>query len=184
MLEAAKHALARREALKVIRRRAPHAWNPDPAKRPVLVVLPTEQEDAKVAWRFVQSLGASHRLVTPVVPASAVTYIPVEYIGRVHRLESKHLGLTGLPKSEFVAKVWATPPDVALCLHPDPDIASLYLVGASTASLRVGLHAAKEEAFFDLMVSGKTGLADALAAMREALLRIRPRVLPFDDAKR
>lgn len=181
MLEAAKNALARREAHREIRRRTPRAWDPDPAKRPVLVVLPTEQEDAKVAWRFVQSLGAPHRLVTPVVPDSAVTYVPVEYIGRVHRLESKHLGLTGLPKADFVSKVWATPPDLAFCLHPEPDMASLFLVGASAAQLRVGLHGPKEEAFFDLMVSGQNDLAGALAAMHEALVRIRPRVLPFDD---
>lgn len=181
MFDAAKHALARREALKEIRKRTPRTWDPDPQKRRVLVVLPTEQEDAKVAWRFVQSLGAPHRLVTPVVPDSVVTYVPVEYIGRVHRLEAKHLGMTGLPKREFSSKVWSDPPDIAFCLHPEPDIASLYLVGASAATLRVGLHSDKEEAFFDLMARGEGGLEGALAVLRDTLVRIRPPVLPFDD---
>lgn len=181
MIDAAKQALARREALKEIRRRKPRPWDENPAKRRVLVVLPTEQEDAKEAWRFVQSLDVPHRNVTPVVPASVVTYVPVEYIGRVHRLESKHLGLLGLPKREFSAKVWSEPPDVAFCLHPEPDMASLYLVGASGAALRAGLHAAKEEDFFDLMVGGDKGLGDALAVMRDALARIHPPVFPFAE---
>lgn len=184
MLEAAKNAIARREALKDIRRRAPQAWDADPLRRRVLVVLPTEQEDAKAAWRFVQSLGVPHKLVTPVVPDSAVTYVPVEYIGRVHRLESKHIGLVGLPKRDFAAKVWADPPDVAFCLHPDPDMASLYLVGASQAGLRVGLHSQREEAFFDLMVSGEKGLEEALVVMRDALVRMQTSVFPFSSAKR
>lgn len=184
MFDAAKHALARRQALKEIRRRTPRAWDPDPAKRRILVVLPTEQEDAKVAWRFVQSLGVAHKLVTPVVPDSVVTYVPVEYIGRVHRLEAKHLGITGLPKREFSAKVWAETPDLAFCLHPDPGIAELYLVGASPAVLRVGLHSAKEEAFFDLMARGGGELAESVAVLRNTLARIHPPVLPFDDSTR
>ena len=181
MIDAAKHALARREALKEIRRRNPQPWDGDPAKRRVLVVLPTDQEDAKEAWRFVQSLGVHHRNVTPVVPNSVVTYVPVEYIGRVHRLEAKHLGLLGLPKREFASKVWAEQPDVAFCLHPEPEMASLYLVGASNAALRARLQSAKEEAFFDLMVGGEKGLGEALAVMRDALSRMHPPVFSFGD---
>ena len=180
MLDAAKNVLARREALRAIRRRKPEPWEENPAKRRVLVVLPTAQDDAKAAWRFVQSLGVSHKLVTPVVPDTAVTYVPVEYIGRVHRLEGKHIGLLGVPRQEFVKKVWESGPDVAFCLHPEPDIASLYLVGASPAGLRVGLHSARDETFFDLMVEGKQDLADSLAMMYEALGRLKPSVFPFE----
>lgn len=181
MLDAAKQALAHRQALQHARRRPTRPWDPDPAKRRVLVLLPTEHEEARAAWRFVQSLGVAHRLITPVVPDSAVTYVPVEHIGRVHRLEAKELGLLGLPKKEFAAKVWAEPPDVAFCLIREPDPAALYLVGASSAGFRAGFHADRAEPFFDLMVSGGEDLAEALALMRRALVRIAPAVLPFGE---
>lgn len=180
MLDAAKSALARREALKHIRRRSVRPWDPDPAKRRVLVILPTEQEETKEAWRFVKALGVSHRQITPVVPGdTAVTYVPVEYIGRVHRMEAKHLGLLGLPKGEFAEAVWGSEPEVGLCLTPEPDLASDYLVGASPATLRVGLHERRVEAFYDLMVTGGASFEATLLALREALQRIDPPVFPF-----
>ncbi len=180
MLEAAKRALAHREALKHARRREVLPWDPNPARRRVLVLLPTDEDEARDAWRFVQSLGVTHRLVTPVVPDVAVTYVPVEHIGRVHRLEGKELGLLALPKKEFVAKVWAEPPAVAFCLIREPDPAALFLVGASSAAFRVGFHADRAEPFFDLMVGGGASYAGALASLRRALVRIAPPVLPMD----
>jgi hypothetical protein len=180
MLEAAKQALAYREALKHARRRTVRPWDPDPSKRRVLVLLPTDEDEARAAWRFVQSLGVAPRLITPVVPDVAVTYVPVEQIGRVHRLEGKGLGMLALPKKEFAAAVWADPPDVAFCLIREPDPAALYLVGASSAAFRAGFHGARAEPFFDLMVSGGESFAASLASLRSALARIRPPVLPMD----
>lgn len=179
MLDAAKSALARREALKHIRRRPVRPWAADPAKRRVLVVLPTEQEEAREAWRFVKTLGVSHRQITPVVPDTAVTYVPVEYIGRVHRMEAKQLGMVGLPKKEFADAVWSSEPDVAFCLTPEPDVAAAYLVGASPAALRVGFHGPHVEAFFDLMVTAGVSFEATLLSLREALRRIEPPVFPF-----
>lgn len=182
MLDAAKQALGFRQALKHARRRSVRAWDPDPTKRRVLVLLPTEQEEARSAWRFIQSLGVAHRLVTPVVPDVAVTYVPVEHIGRVHRLEGKELGVLGLPKKEFAEAVWGEPPDVAFCLIRDPGPAALYLVGASSAAFRVGFHGERTEPFFDLMVGAGEDLAESLATMRQALGRVAPAVLPMGEA--
>lgn len=182
MFDAAKRALALREALKEARRRTPRPWAGDPAQRRVLVLLPTDEHDARDAWRFVQSLGVAPRLVTPVVPATAVTYVPVEHIGRVHRLEEKEHGLLGLPKREFAEKVWAEPPDVALCLLREPDPAALYLVGASSAAFRAGFHADRAEPFFDLMVSGGGSFREGLGVLRRAMERVVPPVVPFGGA--
>lgn len=179
MFDAAKQALALREALKQVRRTEPRPWHEDPAKRRVLVLLPTDETEARDAWRFVRALGVSPRLVTPVVPATAVTYVPVEHIGRVHRLEEKEHGFLGLPKREFAEKVWAEPPDVALCLIREPDPAALYLVGASGAAFRAGFHGERSEPFFDLMVSGGGALKEGLGVLRQALERVSPAVVPF-----
>lgn len=180
MLDAARSALARREALKHIRRRPVRPWAADPAQRRVLVVLPAGQEETKEAWRFVKALGVPHRQITPVVPGdTVVTYVPVEFIGRVHRMEPKHLGLLGLPKGEFAEAVWRDAPDVALCLTPEPDAASAYLVGASPAALRIGLHEQLGEAFYDLVVTGGASFEATLLSLREALQRIEPPVFPF-----
>lgn len=183
MFDAVKKALALREALKQARRRTPRPWHEDPAQRRVLVLLPTDEDDAREAWRFVQALGVAPRLVTPVVPATAVTYVPVEHIGRVHRLEEKEHGLLGLPKREFAERVWAEPPDVAVCLIREPDPAALYLVGASSAAFRAGFHVDRAEPFFELMVRGGADLKGDLGVLRRAMERVAPAVVPFGGGR-
>lgn len=185
MLDALKNRIARHRALKQVRARTVQPWNPSPAARRVLVVLPAGEAAAQEAWRFVKSLKLPPKQIIPVVVSGEVTYVPAEYIRSLMRLEDVDLGRIGLPKIAFAEKVWKQQPEVALCLVPTFDLAAAYLVGASPARFRIGVYDEAAEPFFDLMIAPNDSLASAFVALRETLRRIEPPVLalgPVDEA--
>lgn len=187
MFDALKYRLARRRALRQVRERVVRPWNPSPVARRVLVVLPAGEEAAKEAWRFVKSLGLPPKQVSPVVLSGEVTYVPAEYVRFLQRLEGEEVGRLGLPKADFVGKIWGEHPDVAFCLAPEFDLAAAYLVGASSARLRIGFHSEEAEPFFDVMIAPSASIGSAFAALRETLRRIEPPVLalaPPDEVDR
>ncbi len=181
MLDDLKARLTRRRALKRVRDRTVRPWNPDPAQRRVLLVLPADDGAAKEAWRFVDGLGLDPALVTPVRPAGAIATPPAGYIGRVEVLAPTDLDRLGLPKRSFTERVWASGPDVALCLADPSDLASVVLAAASPAAFRIGLHSVTAvedpEPLFDLAVTGEGALSGVLEGLGETLAKIRPPVL-------
>lgn len=183
MFDAVKARLARRRALKLVGQRTVRPWTPEPAARRVLVVLPTGEEAAREAWRFVKSLGLPPKQLIPVVLSGEVTYVPAEFIRLLRRLEEEDLGRVGLPKEAFAREVWGEQPDVAFCLTPTFNLAAAYLVGASPARFRVGIYDDEAEPFFDLMIAPGASLASAFRALRETLRRIDPPVLSLAPAE-
>ncbi|MEM1043452.1 MAG: hypothetical protein AAGI91_12585 [Bacteroidota bacterium] len=177
MLDAIKTRLARRSALKLTERRTVRPWNPNPAARRALVVLPAEEIEAKEAWRFLNDLGIPSRQIVPVVPSSLVPYAPADFIGRVKRMDDKALTMLGLPKPAFAGALWQTEPDLAFCLTPEFDLAAATLTGASPAAFRIGLYAEAAEPFFDLMVAPGDSFASTLWALHDTLARIEPPVV-------
>jgi hypothetical protein len=184
MFDAAKARLARRSALKQVRRRAVRPWTTDPAHRRVLVVVRTGDEAAHEAWRFVSSLGIPPQRIIPVVLSGQVTHVPAEYITRLIRLDDENLNFLGLPKKDFAQRVWSEAPDVAFSLSPAFDIAAAALVGASPAPFRVGLYSDEDvEPFFDLMLVPAASLPSSFETLRQTLARITPPVLTIDPAE-
>ena len=184
MFDAVKARLARRRALKQAERRTVRSWARDPATRRVLVVLPTGEEAAREAWRFVKSLGLSPKQLIPVVLSGEVTYVPAEYIRALRRLEEGDLDRIGLPKAAFAEEVWGEQPDVAFCLIPTFNLAAAYLVGASPAPFRVGMYAEEAEPYFDLMIAPSSSLASAFDALRTTLAHVDPPVLALGPTGR
>lgn len=183
MFDAAKARLARRSALKQVRRRAVRPWTTDPAHRRVLVVVQTGDEAAHEAWRFVSSLKIPPQRIIPVVLSGQVTHVPAEYITRLIRLDDEHLSFLGLPKKDFAQRVWSEAPDVAFSLSPAFDIAAAALVGASPAPFRVGLYSEDAEPFFDLMLAPGASLASSFDTLRKTLAHVAPPVLSIDPAE-
>lgn len=184
MFDAIAYRLGRRRALHHVRDRTVRPWNPSPAARRVLVVMPVGKESAQEAWRFVKALGLPPEQVTPVVLPGEVTYVPAEYVRLLRRLEGEDVGRLGLPKADFAEAIWSEQPDIAFCLAPDFDLAAAYLVGASPARLRVGFHSDEAEAFYDLMIAPSTSVASAFTALRATLHRIEPPVLALERSER
>lgn len=184
MFDALKARLARRRALKQVQRRKVRPWASDPAARRVLVVLPTGEDAAREAWRFVKSLGLSPKQLTPVVLSGEVTYVPAEFIRILRRLDEGDLGRIGLPKEAFAEEVWSEQPDVAFCLIPTFNLAAAYLVGASPAPFRVGVYAEEAEPFYDLMIAPGASLSSAFDALRDTLANIEPPVLTLPSSDR
>lgn len=183
MFDAAKAHLARRSALKQVRRRTARPWTTGPGHRRVLVVVPTGDETAHDAWRFVSSLGIPPPRIIPVVLSGQVTHVPAEYITRLMRLDEEHLNIIGLPKKDFARRVWDEEPDVAFALAPTFDIAAAALVGASPAPFRIGLYSEEAEPFFDLMVAPGASLVSSFDTLRATLAHIAPPVLAIDPAE-
>ncbi len=182
MFDALRYRLGLRRALKHVRARTVRPWSPSPAARHVLIVMPAGKEAAQEAWRFVKSLGLPPKQVTPVVLSGEVTYVPAEYVRFLRRLEGEDMGKLGLPKASFAHAVWGAHPDIAFCLAPEFDLAAAYLVGASPAQLRIGLHSEEAEPFFDLMIAPGASIASAFAALRDTLRRIEPPVIALGPA--
>ena len=182
MFDAITYRLGRRRALQHLRDRTVQPWNPSPAARKVLVVLPAGEEAAKEGWRFVKSLGLPPKQLIPVVLPGEVTYVPAEFVRFMRRLEADDMGRLGLVKSDIAEGVWGEEPDLAFSLIPEFDLAASHLVGASPAQLRVGFYDAQAEPFFDVMVSSNTSTTSAFTALRDTLQRIVPPVLDLSHA--
>jgi hypothetical protein len=105
--------------------------------------------------------------------------VPDAFAGAVRTVGAKGLDWRGLPRRAVAEALWHQRPDVALDLNPAFDLAAAYLVGASPARFRVGLHSETGEPFFDLMVAPTGGYAAALDALRGYLASVEPPVLSF-----
>lgn len=183
MFDAVKARLARRSALKQVRRRTVHPWTTDAAHRRVLVVVQTGDEAAHEAWRFVSKLGIPPKRIIPVVLSGQVTHVPAEYITRLIRMDEENRNFIGLPKKDFAQRVWDEAPEVAFALTPAFDIAAAVLVGASPAPFRVGLHSEDAEPFFDLLLATGPSLASSFDTLRETLAHVVPPVLAIEPTE-
>lgn len=182
MFDALKERLAERIVRRRIAKREVRPWPSSPSRSSVLLVLPVEAEAASVAWRFVERLRLSRERVLPIVPTGEIAYAPVEYIGRVVALNPEDIGRVGLPKRQFLKRVWSFNPDVALDLSSPDDLGAALIAGGSPAAFRVGLAGEGRDPFFDLMVGPAERPAEAFHALEQVLQQIHPPVLAADDA--
>jgi hypothetical protein len=134
-----------------------------------------------VAWRFVLSLDEPRGRLIPVIAAARVAYVPDAFAGAVRTVGEKGRNRLGLPRRAVAEALWGGRVDVALDLNPTFDLVAAYLVGASPARFRAGLHSAEGEPFFDLMIAPTGGYAAALDALRGYLTAVEPPVLSFRE---
>ena len=155
-----------------------------PADNPrILVVLPTELEALKAAWRFMAEVDVSPQRITPVSRSGTIVYAPADYVGKVELLEQKKdFDRRGLIKEKRVEALWKTAqPDIAICLTSAFDLASAHLVGASPAAVRVGIDDAegRSDEFYDLAVRTSTEYGSTVAALTRYLRKIDPPIVPM-----
>ena len=135
----------------------------------------------RVAWQFIRAIDAPRGRIQPVSLYGRVPYVPDAFAGGVYQVEEQKLDWRGLPPSKVTAAVWGRQPHVALDLSASFDLAAAYLVGASPARLRVGLHTPEAEPFFDFLIAPTHGSRVALRALRNYLAALDPPAVAFTD---
>ena len=147
----------------------------------MLIVLPQEEEEVRIAWKLVKAIDAPRGRVMPVSLHGRVPYVPDAFAGAVFQVEESKLDWRGLPKKVVSDAVWTRRPNVAIDLSSSFDLAAAYLVGASSAALRVALHNPQAEPFFDLLIAPTHGYRVAVGALRHYLAALEPPALAFSD---
>ena len=173
MLDGFRYRLGYRAALRAERKRTVVEAAPEERGR-VLVLLPSEEALLLPAWGFIQSLGVAMSDLVPVSTTGRVPYAPDAFAGGVRTLSDDDLDWRRLPRQKTAEALWAPPPTLALDLTPDFDLPAAYLIGASPARFRVGLHSPEAEPFFDLLIAPTAGYAEALQALRRYLGAVEP----------
>jgi hypothetical protein len=155
-----------------------------PADEPrILVVLPTELEALKAAWRFMAEVDVPPQRITPVSRSGTIVYAPADYVGKVELLEQKKdFDRRGLIKEKRIEQLWKTAqPDIAICLTSEFDLAAAHLIGASPAAVRLGIDDAegRSDEFYDLAIRTSTGYDSTVASLTRILRKIDPPIIPM-----
>ena len=149
----------------------------------ILVVLPSELEALKAAWRFMSQVDVPPARITPVSRSGTIVYAPADYVGKVELLEQKKdFDRRGLIKQKRIEQLWKTAqPDIALCLTSEFDLAAAHLVGASPAVVRVGIddQEGRSDEFYDLAVRTSTAYEATIDALEGYLRKIEPPIIPM-----
>ena len=149
----------------------------------LLVVLPTELDALKAAWRFMAQVDVPPSRITPVSRSGTIVYAPADYVGKVELLEQKKdFDRRGLIKEKRVEALWKTAqPDIAICLTSEFDLAAAHLIGASPAAVRVGLDdvEGRSDEFYDLAVRTVTTYDSTVASLARYLRQIQPSIVPM-----
>ena len=166
--------------------------DPQPAaEQPrVLVVLPSELEALKAAWRFMAQVDVPPSRITPVSRSGTIVYAPADYVGKVELLEQKKdFDRRGLIKQKRIEQLWKTAqPDISICLTSEFDLAAAHLIGASPAAIRVGIddQEGRSDEFYDLAVRTSTEYGSTIEALIRYLRKIEPPIVPMkpEDGRR
>ena len=178
MFDAFRERMGRRALQAAVRSRTARSMPPTPSARSVLVLLPEDEDGLRATWPFVEALDVPITSITCVVVSERVAYAPDRFAGSVQRIAPTDLDWRGVPRAEVLAPLQGTA-DVAINLA-DPDaLAATFLVGTSSAAVRIGQHGPTSEPYYDLMLAGTQSASELVGALRRALARIEPPILPI-----
>ncbi|MEO0560401.1 MAG: hypothetical protein AAF170_19715 [Bacteroidota bacterium] len=178
MFEAFRERMGRRALHAAVRSRTARTLPANPASRSVLVLLPDDEAGLRATWPFVETLDLPLSNLTCVVVSERVAYAPDRFAGSVQRIAPGDLDWRGLPRAEALAPLQGTA-DVAINLSDPDGLAAAFLVGTSSAAIRIGQHSDTAEPFYDLMLAGTESASELVEALRRALARIAPSILPI-----
>ncbi|GAB5535672.1 MAG: hypothetical protein Rubg2KO_19210 [Rubricoccaceae bacterium] len=177
MFEAFRERMGRRALKAAVRSRTARGMSSDPSGRSVLILLPDDEDGLRATWPFVEALDVPMKNLTCVVVSERVAYAPDQFAGSVQRITRADLDWRGLPRAEVLASLHGTA-DVAINLADPNDLAATFLIGTSSAAVRIGQHGPATEPFYDLMLAGAQSASELVGALRRALARIEPPILP------
>jgi len=176
MFEAFRERMGRRALQAAVRSRTARALPPNPSARSVLILLPDDEDGLRATWPFVEALDVPMKNLTCVVVSERVAYAPDSFAGSVQRITPADLDWRGLPRAEVLAPLQGTA-DVAINLANPAELVATFLVGTSSAAVRIGQHAPDAEPYYDLMLAGTQSASELVGALRRALARIEPPIL-------
>mgnify|MGYP006879643244 CR=1 FL=1 len=167
----------RRALQAAVRSRSARTLPSNPPARSVLILLPDDEEGLLATWPFVDALRVPMKNLTCVVVSERVAYAPDKFAGSVQRITPADLDWRGLPRAEVFAPLHGTA-DVAINLADPNELVATFLVGTSSAAIRIGQHGPGTEPFYDLMLAGTQSASELVGALRRALAQIEPPILP------
>ena len=178
MFDAFRERMGRRALQAAVRSRTARPLPPRPASRSVLILLPEDEEGLRATWTFIGALDVPLSNLTCVVLSERVAYVPDRFAGSVQRIAPADLDWRGLPRAEVLAPLRGLA-DVAINLVAPNDLAAAFVVGTSSAAVRIGQYGPDAEPFYDLMLAGTQSASELVGALRRALARIVPPILSF-----
>ena len=178
MFDAFRDRMGRRALAAAVQSRTARPMPANPSERSVLILLPEDEEGLRATWPFVEALDLPLKNLTCVVLSERVAYAPDRFAGSVQRLPAADLDWRGLPRAETLVSLQRGA-DVAINLAAADHLAAAFLVGTSSAAVRIGPHQPDTEPYYDLMLAGAGSASELVAALRQALSRIDPPILPL-----
>lgn len=176
MFDTFRERMGRRALNAAVQARSARSLPRSPEDRTVLVLLPDDEAGLRTAWPFVESLNLQIANLTCVVLSDRVAYAPDRFAGTVQRLPETDLDWRGLPRAESLVTLQRGA-DVAINLAGPNLLAAEFLVGTSSAGVRIGPYEHGAEAFYDLMLAGAATPSELVGALRRVLTQIDPPIL-------
>lgn len=177
MFDGFRVRMGRRALHAAVQARRARALPESPSDRKVLILLPVEEYRLRETWPFVEALDIALANLTCVVLSERVAYAPDRFAGTVQRLPGTDLDWRGLPRAEVLVALQHGA-DVAINLSGSESLAAEFLVGASSAGLRIGPYREGAEAFYDLMLAGADSASELVGTLRRVLSQINPPIVP------
>ena len=178
MFDAFRERMGRRALQNALRSRSARPLPFDLGKRSVLILLPSDEDGLRATWTFVEALQVPMHQLTCVVLSERVAYAPDKFAGSVKRVLPTDLDWRGVPRAEVLVGLQGSA-DVAINLAQPTDLAAAFLIGTSSAAVRIGQYGADAEPFYDLMLAGADSAGELVGALQRALERIDPPILPI-----